>query len=237
MLLLVPAKAVNRGFMLIELSIVLVIVALLVGGVLVGRDMIHAAELRSVLSDIDKYKTAVNTFLVKYNCVPGDCATATNFWGVDPNGCPNTANNTVPKTATCNGNGNGTISSGWANNASPYNCEEYRFWQQLANAGLVAGQYVGAKARTIGLNCEIDGHLISRSVPGSKISGSMWWITYYSTSDVVNWSSPIPAGNVNKNFIILAGSNGGFPSGAPSVRKTPIISIPRLTMAIHGQAV
>src|SRR5688572_15781543 len=43
----------NSGFTLIELSIVLVIIGLLVGGVLVGRDLIMAAEIRSVVSIID----------------------------------------------------------------------------------------------------------------------------------------------------------------------------------------
>jgi prepilin-type N-terminal cleavage/methylation domain-containing protein len=69
----------RHGFTLIELSIVLVIIGLLVGGILVGRDLIRAAELRADISAVDKFDAAVNTFRLKYNCVPGDCVNATQF--------------------------------------------------------------------------------------------------------------------------------------------------------------
>jgi prepilin-type N-terminal cleavage/methylation domain-containing protein len=63
----------GNGFTLIELSIVLVIIGLIVGGVLVGRDLIAAAQMRSLITQIEKYNTAVNTFRTKYdNILPGD---------------------------------------------------------------------------------------------------------------------------------------------------------------------
>jgi prepilin-type N-terminal cleavage/methylation domain-containing protein len=64
----------RAGFTLIELSIVLVIIGLVVGGVLVGRDLICAAELRAQISQIEKYNTAVNTFYGKYGGLPGPLA-------------------------------------------------------------------------------------------------------------------------------------------------------------------
>jgi prepilin-type N-terminal cleavage/methylation domain-containing protein len=82
----------RHGFTLIELSIVLVIIGLLVGGILVGRDLIRVAELRADISAVDKFDAAVNTFRVKYNCLPGDCANATQFLE-----------------GAYNGNGNGVI--------------------------------------------------------------------------------------------------------------------------------
>ena len=66
----------REGFTLIELSLVLVIVGLIIGGVVVGRDLIHSAEIRATISQIEKYNTAVNTFRTKYNCLPGDCPAA-----------------------------------------------------------------------------------------------------------------------------------------------------------------
>src|ERR1700730_14283222 len=98
----------QESFTLIELSVVLVISGLIVGGVLVGKELIDQATARKVISDIEKFKTAVYTFEGKYNCLPGDCANATQFWDTDSS-CPNTPNNSVPKTATCNGNGDGKI--------------------------------------------------------------------------------------------------------------------------------
>jgi prepilin-type N-terminal cleavage/methylation domain-containing protein len=69
----------HNGFTLVELSIVLVIIGLLIGGVLVGRDMIDSARIRSQISQIEQYKTAVNTFKNKYNGLPGDLRMAQNF--------------------------------------------------------------------------------------------------------------------------------------------------------------
>ena len=70
-----------QGFTLIELSVVLVIIGLIVGGVLVGRDLIKASQLRATITQIEKYNTATNTFRTKYNALPGDIANpdATSF--------------------------------------------------------------------------------------------------------------------------------------------------------------
>jgi len=60
----------HSGFTLIELSIVLVIIGLIVGGVLVGRDLISAASVRAQITQIEKYQQAVNAFRDKYGGVP-----------------------------------------------------------------------------------------------------------------------------------------------------------------------
>src|SRR5665213_1826112 len=67
----------SPGFTLIELSIVLVIIGLIVGGILVGQDMIKAAEVRAQISQIEKYNQAVNTFRAKFNAIPGDMPAST----------------------------------------------------------------------------------------------------------------------------------------------------------------
>ncbi len=69
----------RTGFTLIELSIVLVIIGLVVGGVLFGKDLIAAAEVRSQISQIREFNLAVRTFQTKYNCLPGDCKKAADF--------------------------------------------------------------------------------------------------------------------------------------------------------------
>ena len=65
------------GFTLIEMSIVLVIIGLIVAGVLVGQDLIAAAKNRALISQLQSYDAAVNTFQLKFNAVPGDM-TSTN---------------------------------------------------------------------------------------------------------------------------------------------------------------
>jgi prepilin-type N-terminal cleavage/methylation domain-containing protein len=65
------------GFTLVELSIVLVIVGLLAGGILVGRDLIEAARRRALIGEVEKIDAAVNAFRLKFNCIPGDCNAST----------------------------------------------------------------------------------------------------------------------------------------------------------------
>lgn len=62
----------RKGFTLVELAIVIVIIGLIVGGVLVGQDMIGAAEIRSTIAQIQSYDSAKNTFKDKYGMLPGD---------------------------------------------------------------------------------------------------------------------------------------------------------------------
>ena len=57
-----PETKHEEGFTLLELSIVLVIIGLIVGGVLVGQDMIKGAQIRATVAQLEKYNTAVNTF-------------------------------------------------------------------------------------------------------------------------------------------------------------------------------
>jgi prepilin-type N-terminal cleavage/methylation domain-containing protein len=78
-------KSISKksGFTLIELSIVLVIIGLIIGGVLAGQDLIKGAELRAAAGQIEKIDTVVNAFRNKYNGLPGDIASPANF-GFDP---------------------------------------------------------------------------------------------------------------------------------------------------------
>ncbi len=70
-----------RAFTLIELSIVLVIIGLIVGGVLVGRDLITAANIRAQIKQITDIETQMQTFRTKFNCLPGDCRNAVTLLG------------------------------------------------------------------------------------------------------------------------------------------------------------
>jgi len=132
----------KAAFSLVELSIVLVILGLLTGGILGGQSLIRAAELRTVGSDYQKYVTATYSFRDKYFALPGDMPNATAFWGVAAgSGSDTTCYNTVSTggTATCNGNGDGNYC-----NTFQQCYEGHRYWQHLANAGLIEGRFTGA---------------------------------------------------------------------------------------------
>jgi prepilin-type N-terminal cleavage/methylation domain-containing protein len=127
----------EKGFSLIELSIVLVVIGLLVGGVMAGKSLIRAAELRRILSQKDEIITTANIFKDKYDALPGDMINATSFWGTKTGGaCPN-ATVTVG-TQTCDGNGDGIIT-----HSGVPNSERLLAWQHLANAELMTGKYLG----------------------------------------------------------------------------------------------
>lgn len=112
-----------KGFTLIELSIVLVIIGLITGGVLVGRDLIEATKIRRVQGEVEQYRTAINTFRLKYNCLPGDCVDAYDKFGDD---C---GDNTTDMETGCNGDGSGFIDF--------INAETIKAWHQLSLAQLV----------------------------------------------------------------------------------------------------
>lgn len=140
----------KNAFSLVELSIVLVILGLLTGGILSGQSLIRAAELRSVGTEYQKYITATQSFRDKYFALPGDMTNATAFWtSLGGNGADGTCQNAATNgNATCNGNGDGVVSLA---NSSGVN-ESFRYWQHLSNAGLIEGNYNGKLGVTLGLN-------------------------------------------------------------------------------------
>ncbi|KKB96883.1 hypothetical protein SZ25_00019 [Candidatus Arcanobacter lacustris] len=69
----------NKGFTLIELSIVMVIIGLIIGGILTGRELIFAANNKAIITQVTNYKTAVQTFQMKYQALPGDMVNASRF--------------------------------------------------------------------------------------------------------------------------------------------------------------
>lgn len=124
----------RHGFTLIELAIVLVIVGLLLAGVLVGQDLINAARIRGVITDIERYNAAATTFQTKYDGLPGDLINTRAFkFGF------NTARNDAARNGTANhGDGDGKIkgcSLAWGANA--LGCETVLFWADLGNAHLI----------------------------------------------------------------------------------------------------
>jgi prepilin-type N-terminal cleavage/methylation domain-containing protein len=126
----------QRGFTLIELSMVLVIIGLLVSSVLVGRDLIRAAEVRATIRQIENFGTATQTFRLKYSCLPGDCLKA----------------DALGFNAATNGDGNGQLgcpgndASACADASSFINSQPTRelvnYWYHLSAANLIGNNFV-----------------------------------------------------------------------------------------------
>jgi prepilin-type N-terminal cleavage/methylation domain-containing protein len=131
------------GFTLIEMSIVLVTIGLLVGGIMVGQNLGAAANVRATITQIEKYNTAVNTFRGKYNELPGDIsASLVKQLGFT----------TVPVRAgtQARGDGNGVI-QGWDYGSSTeydwnQTGETAFFWEDIsANSPLIEGSFSTAQ--------------------------------------------------------------------------------------------
>lgn len=125
--------AKQKGFTLVEIAIVLVIVGLLIGGVLKGQEMITNAKLKRVESDNAGIAAAMFSYQDRYLQLPGDDSGAegrfTLYVAAD-----------LP-----NGNGDGVIGLGndwdeptttaWADGTQ----ETLKFYGHLRAAGLVPG--------------------------------------------------------------------------------------------------
>jgi prepilin-type N-terminal cleavage/methylation domain-containing protein len=181
----------NKGFSLVELSIVLVILGLLTGGILGGQSLIRAAELRAVSTEYQRYKTAAATFRDKYFALPGDMTNAVSFW----------------PTAT-NGNGNGAFETAGA--ASGVG-EVWGFWQQLSLAALIEGTYTGAAGSAGAFQA-----VIGTNAPRSRLNNG-GWSAYTALSPTTQTALPASTGYFEGTYgnVLLIGAAAGIETIAP----------------------
>ena len=77
----------RAGFSLVELAVVLVIIGIIAAGILKGRDLIENARLKRVISEVHEIQMALNSFLDKYDALPGDFQDASTLIAASlPNG-------------------------------------------------------------------------------------------------------------------------------------------------------
>jgi len=164
----------KKGFTLVELSVVLVIIALFAGGILVGQDLIKSAAIRSQIGQIEEFKSAINTFRVKYGYLAGDMpptqASQLGFFTF---------------TGAMAGQGCSPPGNAFGNNDGIINMhkEQYPLWSHLSDAKLVKGTYAGTAGNllsTSASNCNSSGGIptttpttlstFAKFVPISKIS-------------------------------------------------------------------
>lgn len=65
----------NKGFTLVELAIVLVIIGVILGGVMKGQQLVTSAKSKRVMRDFNTIQSAMYTYQDKTNKIPGDNAT------------------------------------------------------------------------------------------------------------------------------------------------------------------
>jgi len=123
----------QKGFTLIEIAIVLVIIGLLLGGVLKGQELINTARVRALNNSIDGITAAWFSFQDRYRGFPGDYSqAAVNLPGV--------------ATAAVANAGNGLVDTD----------EERAFvWTHLQAAGYITGSFDGVDVAEDEYRCDL----------------------------------------------------------------------------------
>ena len=116
----------QRGFTLVEIAIVLIIIGLLLGGILRGQELITSARVRNIADQNSGIQAAYFGFIDRYRQVPGDWPQAN-------------AVQAIPGVLT-GGDGSGRLDG-----ANPW-VEGLAVWEHLAKSGFIQGGYTGGAA-------------------------------------------------------------------------------------------
>jgi len=170
-----------KAFSLVELSIVLIIIGLLVGGATAGSKLVNAAKIKGLMGDVEEYKSNFLTFRVTYDAVPGDIAIAEDLWGAS---------------TTDNGNGDGVISHATQNyEAFNGNTESTLAPHHVSLAGINPGISSGGGYSSIGVNVETTRY------------GNNTIIYYqgYNASNTGMYGNKLQLGSSNAHYIAVQG--------------------------------
>jgi prepilin-type N-terminal cleavage/methylation domain-containing protein len=133
----------QKGFSLVELSISIVIISIIAGGIMSSTNIIGATKLKIIIKEAREYQTAFDSFKEKFKYYPGDFPNGAKYWGTDCNGA-------TGGTDLCSGDGNFKIKDG-ANDALTGTSETFLAWKHFEKAGLVPNSFTGLKGA--GSNC------------------------------------------------------------------------------------
>lgn len=123
----------QRGFTLVEIAIVLVVIGLLLGAILKGQELIENSRVKNAVNEVNGIKAAHNAYLDRFKRLPGDdgpLATLTARGG-----------NWTGVTAAGNNNGVIAITAGQTFTAGG---EAGAYFQHLRASGYLTGDHTAA---------------------------------------------------------------------------------------------
>ena len=112
----------NKGFTLVELAIVLVIIGIILGAVLKGQELINNAKMKRAYNQYREVLAAVYTYYDRYGKYPGDDNTANSRWP-----------------AATNGNNNGLIDGLTLGCGAGVTTETCQVWLHMRLANILTG--------------------------------------------------------------------------------------------------
>lgn len=122
----------KKGFTLIELSIVIIIIGLIVAAVVAGQSLIQQSRVRGQISQLESFRTAYYAFKLQFNAVPGDFSRASSYWP-----------------GAINGDGNNKITHD-CDNAHATSRENLNFFHHLSESGLIPNNFNGTWDLAVG---------------------------------------------------------------------------------------
>lgn len=135
----------QKGFTLVEIAIVMVIIGLLLGAVLKGQNLINSARVRNMADQNSSIQAAYYGFIDRYRAVPGDMPDVLARQAIGSNNLA----------ANIGGNGNGNL-TGEAGGSPEDWGEAAALWAHLSAANFIVGSYEGAAAGDGSYTANID---------------------------------------------------------------------------------
>jgi prepilin-type N-terminal cleavage/methylation domain-containing protein len=127
----------EKGFTLVELAVVMIIIGLLIGGVLKGQELIKSAKVTSTISQVKAIDAATSTFQDIYAGLPGDLLAAdTRLPGCDTN--------SICAVGGTGGDGDGIVENATSFDPAGGTDEGGSFFIQLSRADLLSGVAEGS---------------------------------------------------------------------------------------------
>lgn len=134
--------AAQRGFTLVEIAMILVIMALLMGGVMRGQELVTQARIRDIMNDLSGVTAAYQFYYDRYKALPGDDINAAARWtayGAKAGGGDGAVSGKYMDAPPLDPTAGGFVIDNTQH-------EALNFWWQLRIAGFIAGPATGLGA-------------------------------------------------------------------------------------------